>query len=74
MYIAPRRLASRLSSEGGGCYGWRHSSSSSFLIRAFLAYPLVEIRQTVPRRATRGNSISVNSTLPPPSYACRGCL
>ena len=35
-----------------------------FINRAFRAYPLVEIRQTLPRRAIRGNSISVNSTLP----------
>ena len=32
---------------------------------AFRACPLVEIRQAVPCRAIRGNSISVNSTLPP---------
>ena len=37
-------------------------SSSNFSIRAFRAYPLVEIRQTVPRRAILGNGISVNST------------
>ena len=40
-------------------------SSSTNVIRAFRAYPLVEIRQTVPCRAIRGNSISVNSTLTP---------
>ena len=40
-------------------------SSSNFSIRAFRAYPLVEIEQTVPCRAIRGNSLSVNSTLPP---------
>ena len=51
-----------------GWYGWRTSSSSNFSIRAFRAYPLIEIRQTVPCRSIRGNSISVNSTLPP-SYA-----
>ena len=31
----------------------------------FRAYPLIEMRQPVPCRAIRGNSISVNSTLPP---------
>ena len=31
----------------------------------FRVYPLVEIRQTVPYRAMRADSISVNSTLPP---------
>ena len=35
-----------------------NSSFSSFFL-------LIEIRQTVPYRAIRGNSISVNSTLPP---------
>ena len=40
-------------------------SSSNFSIRAFRACPLIKIRQTVPCRAIRGNSISVNSTLPP---------
>ena len=39
-------------------------------IRACQAYPLVEIRQTVARRAIRGNSTSVNSTIPP-SYTSR---
>ena len=33
--------------------------------RAFRYYPLIEIRQTVPCRAMRGKSLSVNSTLPP---------
>ena len=46
------------------------SLSSNFSIRAFRAYPLVEIGQTVPCRAIRGNNISVNSTLPP-SYRHR---
>ena len=54
-------------SEG---YGWKPSSNSNFSIRAFRACPLIEIRQTVPCRAIRGNSISVNGTLPP-SYVCR---
>ena len=35
------------------------SSSSSFSVRVFRAYPLVEIRQTVPCQAIRGSSISV---------------
>ena len=30
-----------------------------------LNYPLIKVRQTVLHRAIRGNSISVNSTLPP---------
>ena len=34
-------------------------------IRAFRAYPRIEIRHTFPCRAIRGNSISVNSTIPP---------
>ena len=34
-------------------------------VRAFRAYPLFEVRQIVPCRAVRGNSISVNSTIPP---------
>ena len=42
---------------------------SIFSIRAFRAYPLIEIRQTVLCRAIRGNSISVNSTLPPLSIS-----
>ena len=53
----------------GGWYGWKPSSSSDFSIRAFRAYPLIETKQTVPCRAIRGTSISVNSTLPP-SYSC----
>ena len=40
-------------------------SSSDLSIRAFRAYPLIEIRQTVPCRAIRGDSISVICTLPP---------
>ena len=41
-------------------------SSSTFPIRAFRAHPLIEIRKAAPCRAIRGNSISVNSTFPPP--------
>ena len=40
-------------------------SNSNFSIRAFPAYPLIGIRQTVPCRAIRADGISVNSTLPP---------
>ena len=47
----------------GGWYDWEPSSSSNFSIRILVAYPLIETRQTVPCRAIRGNSISVNSTL-----------
>ena len=49
----------------GGWYGWKPSSSSKLWIRVVRAYPLIEIRHTVPRWAIRCNSISVNSTLPP---------
>ena len=48
-----------------GWYSWTSSSSSSFSIRDFRAYPLIETRRAVPRRAIRGSSISVNSTLLP---------
>ena len=34
-----------------------------FLDSSFSSYPVIEIRQTAPCRAIRGNSISVNSTL-----------
>ena len=40
-------------------------SSSSFSTRASRAHPLIETRRTVPCRAIRGNSISVNGILPP---------
>ena len=52
----------------GGWYGWKPSSSSNFSIRVVRADPLIEIRQTVPCRSIRGNSISVNSTLPPSQW------
>ena len=45
----------------GWWYGWKPSSSSNFSIRAFRAYPLIEVRQAVPCRAIRGSSISVSS-------------
>ena len=45
----------------GGWHDWKPSSSSLCSNRAFRAYPLIEIRQTVPCRAIRGNSISLNS-------------
>ena len=59
-----RGAPSPLDSEGGS-YGWKPSPSSNFSIRGFRAYYLTEIRQTVPCRAIRGDSISVNGTLPP---------
>ena len=40
-------------------------SSSNSSIRCFRARPLIAIGQTSIYRAIRGNSISVNSTLPP---------
>ena len=40
-------------------------SSSNCSILIVRAYPLTEIRRTVPCRAVRGNGISVDSTLPP---------
>ena len=49
----------------GGCYGWKPSSSSNHSIRVVGAYPPREIRHTAPCRAIRGDSIGVNSTLPP---------
>ena len=49
----------------GRWYGWKAWSSTRLWIRAFRAYPLIEIRQTAPCRAIRGNSISINSILPP---------
>ena len=48
----------------GRCYVRKPPSSSHFSVRAFRAYPLIEIRQAAPCRAIRGNRISVNSTLP----------
>ena len=36
------------------------------------AYPLIQIRQTVPCRAIRGNSVSVNGALPPLLYPAEG--
>ena len=48
-------------------------SSSNLLIRAFRAYPLIEIRPTVPCRAIRGNSSDsrqqyLSQQYPPHSY------
>ena len=69
---AGRRVRDRRARDGarggdrkGGWYGWKPSSSWNFSIRVFRARPLIEIRQTAPCRAIRGNSLSVNSTLPP---------
>ena len=42
---------SSVQSSEGGWYGWKPSSSSNLSIRNFRAYPLIEIRQTVPCRA-----------------------
>ena len=66
------RVKGRASSsvrKAGWC-GWKPSSSSNFSIRACRAYSPIEIRQTAPCRAIRGDSISFNSTLPP-SYRSR---
>ena len=49
----------------GGMIRLEPSLSSNFSIRSFRAYPLIEIRQTVPYRAIRADSISINSILPP---------
>ena len=57
-FISSLRRADRK----GGWHGWEPSSRSNCSIRA---YRLIEIRYTVPCRAIRGNSISVNGTLPP---------
>ena len=43
-------------------------ANSNLLIWVVRAYPLIEIRQIVPCRAIRGDSISVNSTLPPLTF------
>ena len=40
--------------------------SSNVSTRVVRAYPLIELRQTVPCRRIRGNRISVISILPPP--------
>ena len=45
----------------GGWYGWKPLIELTFLYSSF-----IEIGQTAPCRAIRGDSISVNSTLPPP--------
>ena len=49
-----------------GC--WNHRQTTLWNLRT---YPLVELRQTVPCQAIRGNSISVNGTLPPSSICLR---
>ena len=64
--VAPAAQALRSSALlGRGSEGGMIGLELKFSIRAFRACPLVEIRQAVPCRAIRGNSISVNSTLPP---------
>ena len=42
------------------------------MIRAFRAWPSVEIRQTAPARAIQGSSTSVNGTLPASSLLPAG--
>ena len=59
--------------RGDDTIGTPHGAQN-FSIRAFRACPLVEIRQALACRAIRGNSISVNSTLPPLSSACAEVL
>ena len=69
LYVALCEHASRLQIvlrvENFAAYGWEPSSNSNLSIRVVRAYPLIETRQTAPCRAIRGNSISVNTTLPP---------
>ena len=55
-------------------------SSSNFSIRVFRAYPLIDIRQTVPCRAIRGRSSDsrqqyLSQQYPPslPEFEWRGC-
>ena len=64
-----RRLAPSTWTKGttrkGGWYGWKPSSSSNCSIRAFRAYYLIEVRQTIICRAIRADSISINSTISP---------
>ena len=54
----------KVSSQQGGWYVWKPSSSSNFSIRALRAYSLVEVRQTILYRAIRADCISINSILP----------
>ena len=67
--VGARLISQARFRKGKGRCGRKPSSSSNFSIRAFRAYPLIEIIQAAPCRAIRGNSISVNSTLPR-SYRC----
>ena len=55
-------------SEGGMIRSETLIELSNLSNRVVRAYPLIELRQTAPRRAIRGNCISVNSALPP-SYS-----
>ena len=55
----------------GGMIRSETSSSSNLSSRAIRAYPLIEIRQAVPCRAIRGNSISANGTLQRPEVRGR---
>ena len=61
----PRTARARTRIRKGGWCGWKPSSSSDLSIRVVRAYPLFEVRQTVPCRAIRGSSISVDSAPPP---------
>ena len=54
-----------LSTRKGGWYSWKPSLNSNVSIRVVRTYHLIEIRQTGPCRAIRGNSISVSRSLPP---------
>ena len=52
------------SSEGGNDTVVNPHRDQTHQFEFFRAYPLIEIRQAVPCREIRGNSIAVNSTLP----------
>ena len=67
------RWASTSRVPKGGWYGWKPSSSSNFSIRAFQVFSLIELRQTVPCRAVRADSISINRIIPP-SYRWDFCF
>ena len=60
----PSKLA-HLHSKGGMIWLETLIELNCLSNRSCRAYPLIEIKQTVPCRAIRGDGISVNSTLPP---------
>jgi len=62
--------AMRFQDRKGGWCSSKPSSSSSFSIRSVRALPFAEIRETPFCRATRGNSFSVNGSLPPSKSTC----